>query len=108
MSNEAVVVDVLTEKIKRQEAQIKHLVQELQEARKASVGHMLGELRLREAVLLYVGTDAVSFDKRFRDDFGIELQTTALRHLFVLDNAPVSDSVREEFRAAFNRGMNLW
>lgn len=98
MSNEALVVDVLT----------KHLVQELQEARNASVGHMLGELRLREAVLLYVGTDAASFDKRFRDDFGIELQTTTLRHLFVLDCAPISDTIREDFRAAFNHGMNRW
>lgn len=55
MSSGDVVIETLTEKIQRQDRFIAQLQADLEIARQASVDNMLGQLRLREAVLLYVG-----------------------------------------------------
>ena len=72
MSTNDVVLDTLTEKVHRQDRFIAELQAELQLARQASVETMLGQLRLREAVLLYVGQDA--------DNFTIEQRTGYTMH----------------------------
>lgn len=108
MSTNEVVLETLTEKIQRQERFIAQLQAELQQARQASVDTMLGQLRLREAVLLYVGQDADNFAQQIAENFGSEVARAVSNSLFVLDNAPVPSEVRDAIRKATNRGMNRW
>lgn len=111
MSSEAVekmVKTALTEKIQRQERFIVALQEELRQARSASIETMLGQLRLREAVLLYVGHDADNFTQQIAEKFGSEVARVISTSLFVLDNAPLADGEREAVRSAFNHGMNRW
>ena len=108
MSSNEVVLETLTEKIQRQERFIAQLQADLEQARLASVDTMLGQLRLREAVLLYVGQDADNFAQQIADNFSSEVAQAVSNSLFVLDNAPVSSEVRESIRKATNHGMNRW
>lgn len=105
---DAVVEQVLTEKIQRQDRFIAELQAELQQTRQASVETMLGQLRLREAVLLYVGQDADNFTQQIAEKFGGEVARAVSGSLFVLDNAPVPPEVREAIRNATNHGLNRW
>ena len=109
MTGNDVLLEALTEKIQRQERFIAELQAELQLARQGSVETMLGQLRLREAVLLYVGRDA---DKLIRDldaEFrGHDAVRAVSNSLFVLDNAPVPAEVREALRKATDRGVKRW
>lgn len=66
----AVVETALIEKIQRLEQFVVQLRTELQRAREVSVDTMLGQLRLREAVLLYVGRDAKSFRQQIAGAYG--------------------------------------
>lgn len=108
MSTNDVVLETLTEKIQRQDRFIAELQAELQQARQASVDAMLGQLRLREAVLLYVGQDADNFAQQIAEAFGSDVARAVSNSLFVLDNAPVSSEVRDAIRKATNQGMNRW
>lgn len=106
-TNEA-VLETLIEKIQRQERFITQLQADLEQARQASVDTMLGQLRLREAVLLYVGQDADIFAQQIAENFGGDVARAVSHSLFVLENAPVSSEVRESIRKAMNHGMNRW
>jgi hypothetical protein len=108
MSTSDAVLDVLTEKIQRQDRFIAELQAELLQARKYSVETMLGQLRLREAVLLYVGTDPDNFAKQIAQNFGGDVARAVGNSLFVLDNAPVSPAAIEAIRTAVNHGMDRW
>ncbi len=108
MSSGDVVIETLTEKIQRQDRFIAQLQADLEIARQASVDNMLGQLRLREAVLLYVGQDADSFARQIAESFGGDVARAVSNSLFVLDNAPVPTEAREALRAATNHGMNRW
>lgn len=108
MSTNDVVLETLTEKIQRQERFIAQLQADLEQARQASVDTMLGQLRLREAVLLYVGQDADNFAQQIAENFGSEIARAVSASLFVLDNAPVQPEAREALRIATNHGMNRW
>lgn len=108
MSTNEVVLETLTEKIQRQERFIAQLQADLEQARQASVGTMLGQLRLREAVLLYVGQDADNFTQQIAENFGGDIARAVSHSLFVLDNAPVPPEAREALRIATNHGMNRW
>jgi hypothetical protein len=108
MSTNEVALEALTEKIQRQERFIAQLQADLEQARQASVDTMLGQLRLREAVLLYVGQDADNFAQQIAEEFGSEVARAVSNSLFVLDNAPVSPEVRESIRKATNHGMHRW
>lgn len=104
-----VVLETATEKIQRQDRFIAQLQAELHLARQASVETMLGRLRLREAVLLYVGHDADKLIDDLDAEFhGHDAVRAVSNSLFVLDNAPVPPEVREAIRQATNRGMNRW
>lgn len=105
---DAVVEQTLVEKIQRQERFIAQLQADLEQARRASVDTMLGQLRLREAVLLYVGQDADTLVQQIAENFGGDVARAVSNSLFVLDNAPVSSEAREAIRKATNRGMNRW
>lgn len=94
MSTNEVVLETLTEKIQRQERFIAQLQAYLEQARQASVDTMLGQLRLREAVLLYVGQDADKFPQQIAENFGSEVARAVSHSLFVLDDAPVSSEVQ--------------
>lgn len=108
MSSGDVVIETLTEKIQRQDRFIAELQAELQRARQASVDAMLGQLRLHEAVLLYVGQDVDNFAQQIAENFGSDVARAVSNSLFVLDNAPVPSEVREAIRKATNHGMNRW
>ena len=108
MSTNDVVLETLTEKIQRQDRFIAQLQADLEQARQASVDVMLGQLRLREAVLLYVGQDADNFEQQIAENFGSGVARAVSNSLFVLDNAPVPSEVRESIRKATNHGMNRW
>ena len=108
MSSGDVVIETLTEKIQRQDRFIAQLQADLEQARQTSVDNMLGQLRLREAVLLYVGQDADSFARQIAESFGGDVARAVSNSLFVLDNAPVPTEAREALRAATNHGMNRW
>jgi hypothetical protein len=108
MSTNDTVLETLTERIQRQDRFIAELQAELQRAREASVDTMLGQLRLREAILLYVGQNADNFAQQIAGTFGYEVARAVSASLFVLDNAPVPPEAREALRAAFNHGMNRW
>ncbi len=95
MSTNEVVLETLTEKIQRQERFIAQLQADLEQARQASVDTMLGQLRLREAVLLYVGQDADNFAQQIAENFSSEVARAVSSSLFVLDNAPVPSEARE-------------
>ena len=103
---EIAVRTALVEKIQRQDRFIAELQAELQQARQASVDAMLGQLRLREAVLLYVGQDADNFTQQIAETFGSDVARAVSNSLFVLDNAPVPPEVREAIRNATNHGVN--
>jgi len=105
---DSTVEQTLVEKIQQQDRLIAELQAELQEARQASVSHMLGQLRLREAVLLYVGRDDQRFSAQIAADFGSEIGRAVSTRLFVLDNAPLASETREAMRTALNHGMNRW
>ena len=95
-----VVLETLTEKIQRQDRLIAQLQADLEQARQASVDRMLGQLRLREAVLLYVGNEADNFAQQLAENFGSEVARAVSANLFVLDNAPVLPEAREAIRQA--------
>jgi len=103
-----VVEQTLVERIQQQERLIAQLQADLQLARQASVETMLGQLRLREAVLLFVGQDADNFTQQITEAFGSDIARAISNSLFVLDNAPVSANVQDALRAACNHGMNRW
>ena len=105
---DAVSEQALTEKIQRQDRFIAQLQADLEQALQASVDNMLGQLRLREAVLLYVGQDADSLSRQLAEKFGGDVARAVSNSLFVLDNAPVPSEVRESIRKATNHGMNRW
>lgn len=105
---DTVLEQALTEKIQRQDRFIAELQAELQRARQASVDTMLGHLRLREAVLLYVGQDTDNFAQQIAETFGSDVARAVSTSLFVLDNAPVPAEAREAIRKATNHGMNRW
>jgi hypothetical protein len=107
-TNDDVVLDTLAEKIQRQDRFIAQLQADLEVARQASVDRMLGQLRLREAVLLYVGQDADNFAQQIAENFGRDVARAVTNSLFVLDNAPVPPEAREAFRKATIHGMNRW
>lgn len=105
---DAVVEQALTEKIQLQERFINQLQEDLRQARSASVETILGQLRLREAVLLYVGQDADDFTRQLAQEFGGVVARSVSNSLFVLDNAPLPTGVQQALRVAFNHGMNRW
>lgn len=107
MTND-IVLETLTEKIQRQDRFIAQLQSDLEQAREASVVRMLGQLRLHEAVLLYVGQDANNFGQQIAEKFGGDVARAVSNSLFVLDNAPVPPEMRESIRKATNHGMNRW
>ena len=108
MSTNEVVLETLTEKIQRQQRFIAQLQSDLEQARQSSVDTMLGQLRLREAVLLYAGQDADNFAQQIAENFSSEVARAVSSSLFVLDNAPVPSEAREALRTATNHGMNRW
>lgn len=106
--NKPVAETALVEKIQRLERFAAELQVELQRARQASVETVLGQLRLREAVLLYVGQDADSFAQQLAENFDSDVARAVLASLFVLDNAPVPAEACEALRIACNHGMSRW
>lgn len=106
---EAVIEQALLEKIQRLEVHVKRLEADLQLARDGSLETMIGQLRLREVVLLYVGEKGIQeFADQLSRELGSEMTRLATRHLFALNHAPLEQEQRETFRAIFNHGMNRW
>lgn len=103
-----VILETLALRIHNQDRFIAKLLAERDRMQKASVENMLGALRKREAVLLFVGENAIAFTEQIAQKYGKDIGLAVANSLFVLDNAPVSPDVREAFRKATNHGMNKW
>ena len=81
----------------------------LQQAQASAMGAMLGPLRLRSTVLLYLGKeDMASYSERLARDFGTDAMDTIAQHLFDLNNVPLAAEGKEALRAAMNYGMQRW
>ena len=104
----AIVERTLTETVQRQERLIQQLTEELRQARNVSPRTLLGQLRLRETILLYVGNDGMKLTADLTECFGHDAMRDVSNYLFVLDNAPVSADVKDAIRKATNHGMNRW
>ncbi len=108
MASEA-VESALIEKIQRLERGIEVMKAELAKANAATLEATLGPLRLREAVLLYFGTEhETAFAARLVKDFGPAVAGQVHQHLLDLNHAPLPDGQREALRAAFNGGITKW
>ncbi|GKS87020.1 hypothetical protein AVMA1855_22730 [Acidovorax sp. SUPP1855] len=103
-----VMLGTFIEKIRRQDLLIAQLQAELQRAQQASADTLLGQLRLREALLLYVGQHADDFAKQIAGNFSDDVARAVSNSLFVLDNAPIPRDAREAIRKATNHGLNRW
>lgn len=104
----ATAIAALAEKIQRQERWIEQLQAELHEARLAAAHTLLPWIRLREAVLLYIGQDPDNFAMQITENFSAEIAGTVSRNLFVLDRAPLPVAVRDAVRRAANHGSFTW
>lgn len=103
----AIAEEAVAEKVERLEREVATLLAELDRTRMATLASMLGPLRLREIVLLYVGEkDSARLVEDLSKDFGSWEVNQVIRHLFQLNHAPCSDDEREKFRAMFDHGMN--
>lgn len=104
-----VIEQAVDEKIKGLENRIKQLESELALARQASLNPMLGNLRLHGAILLYLGDKLKEeFGADLEQRFGSDIARDSVRHLFSINNAPVTDECRAELRTALNNGNTLW
>lgn len=108
MSSNDVALEALVEKIQLQDRHIAQLQADLKQARQNSVTGLLGQLRMREALLLYVGQDAENFAQQITENFGSDVARAVSNSLFVLNNAPVPEEVCEAIRTATNHGMSRW
>lgn len=102
------VEEVLIELIQKLERQVALLEVELEGARSTSVESMLGELRMREAILLYVGESTDQFVQSIEEALGSKAALKILQFIFFLDRAPVNPNVRQALREACNHGMSKW
>jgi hypothetical protein len=108
MSKE-VVERVLVEKTQRLENQVKQLESALRAAEAVTLEATLGPLRLRQAILLYVGTGtADEFWRERAADMGVDVATVASQHPFILNNVPLPDANRDALRAVFSNDASPW
>lgn len=98
----------LTDTIQRQERHIQFLTDELKRARADAPDMVLGQLRLRETILLHVGGNSDKLIAGLKSCLSDEAIRVVENYVFVLDNAPVSADVKAAIREAANHGMNRW
>lgn len=99
---------VLVQKIEALERTVSRLQTELHEARESSIHNMVGQLRLHEAVLLYVGPDVTTFVEQLEQEYGNDTASRIASNLFNLHTAPVSQYTRDAMSRAINHGMGRW
>lgn len=105
---ESVIMESLTKRIQSLESENQYLAKALEESRAAAVGPMLGQLRLRGAILLLLGDDADMLRNYLGSTHGSEVERDVMNSLFSLANAPLAEPHRAAVRAAANGGMNRW
>lgn len=106
MNTAAVAQQAMAEKIGALELQVAALQDELERTRATTLGAMLGPLRMRQIILLHIGTeDTAQMVENLSKDFSNSGVNQAIRHLFVLNNAPCTNEQREQFRSIFNNGL---
>lgn len=99
---------VLVQKIEELERTVSRMRTELHNARESSIHNMVGALRLREAVLLYVGSDVTTFVVQLEQEYGKDVASGIASNLFNLHTAPVSEYTRDAMSRAINHGMDRW
>lgn len=101
-----VLQQAMVDKVAALERQVATLQEELERNRSATLGAMLGPLRVRQVVLLHVGIESpAQLVDKLSQSFGSWAANQAIRHMFDLNDAPCSDEQREQFRAMFGNGM---
>ncbi len=104
-------IATLSEKIHHQNNLIKTQQEELAAKDKFpdSLDSGLSRLRRHGAILLYLGSE--SLDTLVQNSIknnDPEMIAILSRHLFMLDQSPLSPEVRDEIRNAAENGMNKW
>jgi hypothetical protein len=112
-SDEPKTVDVvvnksLTDTIIRLENRVKSLEAELSLAREQSLEPALAYLRMHQVVFVSFGETPDELWEKLAKVYGSDYAHALMRHLFFLDNAPLSLEQRLDFKKAFNNGNSKW
>lgn len=101
----AAIYDALIEKNNRLQATIKELEQSLRNAQRITLD-TLGPLRLRQTILVYIGTEDTpqQFEAKLVDAFGLDAAGLIERHLYYLEQSPLTVEVRDAIRDAYIQG----
>lgn len=99
------IYDALIEKKNRLQARIKDLEQRLRNTQRITLD-TLGPLRLRQTILVYIGTEDTpqQFETKLVDDFGHDAAGLIERHLYYLEQSPLTVEVRDAIRDAYIQG----
>ena len=95
---------LLLEKIRNLEGQIEFLREQLDQSRTKEIERVIGRLRLRELLFLYVGDDVEKLAKDLEKEFG-ETAAQIFRHMFMLDNVCITEEQRDAVKVALNHGL---
>jgi len=98
------VIDALTSRIAQLERQLEFHVDQNRQAGPEQFEALLGWLRLRGVIPLYLGD--MNYDVLKEKDFIGDEYVSNKYALRVLENAPISQEVKNVIREAANFGMN--
>jgi hypothetical protein len=105
---DVVVNKALTDSITRLENRVKLLEAELNLAREQSLESTLGHLRMHQVVFVSFGQNPDALWNTLATVYGSDYTNTLMRHLFFLDNAPLSIEQKLDIKKAFNSGNTRW
>lgn len=109
LKNVSIVVSkLLTDTITRLENRVKYLEAELNLAREQSLESTLGYLRLHQVVFVSFGQNPDELWETLAKNYGADYAHILMRHLFFLDNAPLSIKQKSDLKTAFNGGNTRW
>ena len=97
---------VLVEKINQLDNEVLRLREALHQSKKDSLS-ALGAMRLHGAILLSLGNTAELLNW-VKQSFGDEAVKSITNNLFVLDNAPMPESLIQKIKTATDNGMTRW
>lgn len=106
---DAATEQTLLERIASQEEHLQRLERDLKVARNASMAAAIGQLRLHELCLVYVGDQRIDdVIANLRATLGDAAVSEIDRHVYDLSNAPLPHSQKQAVKRAFNHGMSRW
>jgi hypothetical protein len=103
-----VINKALTDKISLLEGKVKLLEADLNTAHEQSLESALGYLRLHQVVFVSFGQNPDELWETLAKNYGADYTHTLMRHIFFLDNAPLSIKQKSDLKTAFNGGNTRW